>query len=94
VSFYTFDAAGLRIDYPLLDPGFGEPPYVGLPFLAAGLAYRRAMEAFDLVRRHRVLVTRVGGGMLVVVGVLLVSGVWGVLMQSLKGSIAGFETVL
>ncbi len=67
---------------------------LGLPFLAAGLAYRRAMEAFDLVRRHRVLVTRVGGGMLVVVGVLLVSGVWGVLMQSLKGSIAGFETVL
>ncbi len=67
---------------------------LGLPFLAAGLAYRRAMAAFDLVRRHRVLVTRIGGGMLVVVGVLLVSGFWGVLMQSLKGSIAGFETVL
>lgn len=67
---------------------------LGLPFLASALAYRRAMGAFDLVRRHRVLVTRLGGAMLVVVGVLLVSGVWRLLMQSLKGSVTGFETVL
>jgi cytochrome c-type biogenesis protein len=67
---------------------------LGLPFLAAGLAYRRAMGAFDVVRRHRVLVTRLGGALLVAVGVLLVTGVWDALMQSLKGSISGFETVL
>jgi cytochrome c-type biogenesis protein len=67
---------------------------LGVPFLAAGLAYRRAMGAFDLVRRHRVLVTRLGGAMLVLVGTLLVSGIWSLLMQSLKGSITGFETVL
>jgi hypothetical protein len=34
VSFYTFDAAGLRTSSPLIDPGFGEPPYVGLQSLA------------------------------------------------------------
>jgi cytochrome c-type biogenesis protein len=67
---------------------------LGLPFLAAGLAYRRAMGAFDVVRRHRVLVSRLGGAMLVAVGVLLVSGVWDMVMQSLKGSISGFEPVL
>jgi cytochrome c-type biogenesis protein len=67
---------------------------LGLPFVAAGLAYRRAMGAFDVVRRHRVAVTRFGGGVLVVVGVLLVTGLWGQWIQSVQGSIAGFETVL
>ena len=37
----------------------------GVPFLLAGLAYRRAMGAFAVVRRHRVAVTRLGGAMLV-----------------------------
>jgi cytochrome c-type biogenesis protein len=67
---------------------------LGLPFVVAGLAYRRAMGAFDVVRRHRVAVTRFGGGVLVVVGVLLVTGLWGQWIQSVQGSIAGYETVL
>ena len=49
---------------------------LGLPFVAAGLAYRRALGAFAFVRRHQQWVTRVGGLMLVLVGLLLVSGVW------------------
>jgi cytochrome c-type biogenesis protein len=67
---------------------------LGLPFLLAGLAYRRAMGAFEVVRRHRVLVTRIGGAMLVTVGVLLVSGVWSELLQGLQGTITGFEPLL
>lgn len=67
---------------------------LGIPFLLAGLAYRRALGALDVVRRHRVLVTRLGGAVLVVVGVLLVSGVWTTLMQQVQGRISGFETVL
>lgn len=49
---------------------------LGLPFVAAGLAYRRALGAFAFVRRHQQWVTRVGGLMLVLVGLLLVSGLW------------------
>jgi cytochrome c-type biogenesis protein len=49
---------------------------LGVPFVAAGLAYRRALGAFGVVRRHQVWVTRAGGLMLVAVGVLLVTGVW------------------
>ncbi len=49
---------------------------LGLPFIAAGLAYRRALGALSVVRRHQQLVTRLGGLFLVVVGVLLVSGWW------------------
>jgi cytochrome c-type biogenesis protein len=67
---------------------------LGIPFLLAGLAYRRAMGAFEIVRRYRVLVTRLGGAMLVTIGVLLATGVWAELMAGVAGSIAGFETVL
>jgi cytochrome c-type biogenesis protein len=49
---------------------------LGVPFVAAGLAYRRALGAFGVVRRHQVWVTRAGGLMLVAVGLLLVTGVW------------------
>ena len=49
---------------------------LGLPFVVAGLAYRRALGAFGWVRRHQQWITRVGGLMLVGVGVLLVTGWW------------------
>ncbi len=49
---------------------------LGLPFVVAGLAYQRALGAFAFVRRHQGAVVRLGGLMLVAVGVLLVSGWW------------------
>lgn len=67
---------------------------LGVPFLLAGLAYRRVLGALDVVRRHRAAVTRAGGLLLVVVGLLLVSGIWTALMQQVQGRIAGFETLL
>jgi cytochrome c-type biogenesis protein len=67
---------------------------LGLPFLLVALAYRRAMDAFGVVRRHRVAVTRAGGGLLVLVGVLLVTGLWTHVITSLQGAVNGFETVI
>ena len=49
---------------------------LGVPFIVAGLAYRRALGAIGFVRRHQLWVLRAGGLMLVVVGVLLVTGWW------------------
>jgi cytochrome c-type biogenesis protein len=49
---------------------------LGLPFVAAGFAYKRVLGAFGFVRRHQVWVMRIGGLMLVGVGVLLVTGWW------------------
>ncbi len=49
---------------------------LGLPFVLLGLAYTRALGAIAFVRRHQAWVTRAGGLMLVVVGVLLVTGLW------------------
>ncbi|MBE1531679.1 cytochrome c biogenesis CcdA family protein [Actinomadura algeriensis] len=67
---------------------------LGLPFVAAALAYRRALGAFGVVKRHYPLVMRVGGGMLVLLGVLLVSGLWGDMTIELKSWISGFEPVI
>ncbi len=57
---------------------------LGLPFIVAALAYRRALAAFAGVRRHQQLVTRIGGLMLVLVGVLLVTGAWDWVVQWLQ----------
>jgi cytochrome c-type biogenesis protein len=63
---------------------------LGLPFLIAALAYRRAMSAFDVLRNHRVAITRAGGVMLVVIGVLLVTGVWADLVARTQGLVTEF----
>ncbi len=67
---------------------------LGLPFLATGLAFRRALGAFAAVKRHYAVVMGVGGALLVVVGLLLVSGLWESLMIEVRGWVAGFETVV
>ncbi len=49
---------------------------IGIPFLLVAAAFQRAVGVFSFARRHARLITRVGGAMLVVVGVLQVSGAW------------------
>ena len=67
---------------------------LGVPFVLTGLAFRRALGAFAVVKRHYALVMRIGGGLLVVVGLLLVSGLWEHLMVQLRVLVAGTTTVL
>ena len=63
---------------------------LGLPFILLGLAYRRTLGAVRWVRRHQVWVTRAGGLMLVLVGVLLLTGWWDLLVADLRGWSAGY----
>jgi cytochrome c-type biogenesis protein len=49
---------------------------LGVPFLFVALAFQRGMRAFSFARRHARLVTGIGGGMLVAVGLLEVTGAW------------------
>ena len=63
---------------------------LGLPFIVAGLAYRRFLGAVGVIRRHQQWVTRIGGAMLIVVGVLLVSGLWDLFIGRLQVSVVGF----
>ena len=67
---------------------------LGLPFILTALAMRRALGAFDVVKRHYQVVLRIGGGLLVVVGLLLVSGLWQDLMIELRVLINGFTPAI
>jgi len=49
---------------------------LGLPFVLVGLLYRRALGAIGWVRRHSLTVMRIGGVLLVAIGLLLVTGLW------------------
>ena len=49
---------------------------LGIPFIIVALAFQRGMTAFQFARRHALLIARIGGGLLVLVGVLEVSGAW------------------
>jgi cytochrome c-type biogenesis protein len=69
---------------------FGYCLGLGIPFLVTALAFRRAMGVFASVKRHYAVVVRLGGAFLVVIGVLLVSGVWEQLMIHLRVTVNGF----
>jgi cytochrome c-type biogenesis protein len=49
---------------------------LGIPFIIVALAFQRGMTAFQFARRHAQLIARIGGGLLVLVGILEVSGAW------------------
>jgi cytochrome c-type biogenesis protein len=63
---------------------------LGLPFVVTALAFGRAMTAFAWVKRHYVAVMRAGGVMLVVIGVLLVTGAWNELVVRMQVWVNGF----
>ncbi len=65
---------------------------LGVPFVLAALGFRRALGAFGVVKRHYVWVMRVGGGMLTLVGVLLVTGAWSYLIHSIQAWIGAFNS--
>jgi cytochrome c-type biogenesis protein len=67
---------------------------LGLPFILAGLMFRRMLGAVGWVRRHQVWVTRLGGLMLIVVGLLLVTGLWDQWVAELRGWVGGFEVAV
>jgi cytochrome c-type biogenesis protein len=61
-----------------------------VPFVLTAVAYRHALGAFRVVKRHHQWVMRAGGAMLVVIGVLLVTGVWADLTRDLATWTAEF----
>lgn len=60
---------------------------LGLPFLAFALGLRRVLGLLTVVRRHSVWVTRVGGALLILVGLGLVTGAWGEFLNWLRAAV-------
>ncbi|MGH3611567.1 MAG: cytochrome c biogenesis CcdA family protein [Pseudonocardia sp.] len=67
---------------------------LGLPFVIIALGAARAVRALNWLRRHTRRIQVGGGVMLVAVGVLLVTGLWGGLLAELQSSVVGFTPVL
>jgi len=57
---------------------------LGVPFVLVALGFQVVMRASALARRHAPLVTRIGGAMLVCVGLLEVTGAWSTIMAWLQ----------
>ena len=57
---------------------------LGVPFLLVSFGFQVAMRAFAFFRRRARLVTRIGGAMLICVGLLEVTGTWSSFMAWLQ----------
>lgn len=60
---------------------------LGIPFILLALGFGWATRSVTFLRRHIRVVNLVGGALLVVMGVLMVSGIWTSLMVQLQGVI-------
>ncbi len=67
---------------------------LGLPFVAAAMSFRKMMGAVSWVRRHQVWVMRLGGAMLVTVGILMLTGVWATMIAHLQTWAVSFDTAV
>jgi cytochrome c-type biogenesis protein len=63
---------------------------LGVPFVLAAMAFRKALGAFGWVKRHYVWVMRIGGTMMIITGVLLLTGAWDLLVQQMQTWSNGF----
>ncbi|MFC9679670.1 cytochrome c biogenesis CcdA family protein [Streptomyces sp. NPDC056948] len=63
---------------------------LGVPFVLAAVAFRKALGAFGWIKRHYVWVMRVGGTMMIVTGLLLLTGAWDRIVQGMQVWSDGF----
>jgi cytochrome c-type biogenesis protein len=74
--------------------GFAYALGLGIPFVLAGLAFTRMASAVAFLRERQQLVMRIGGVLLIIVGLLLVTGTWNTLTALMRQWASSFETVI
>ncbi len=74
--------------------GFSYALGLGLPFVGVGLLLGKGVTAIAALRRHSVTLERLGGALLVTLGLLLVSGLWDHLLLALRPAVTGFTPSL
>ena len=67
---------------------------LGIPFLllAAGLGWMGSTIAW--MRRHVRAINIAGGAMLILIGLLMVTGVWNLIMNEMQGWVASYVTIV
>ncbi|MFI0240824.1 cytochrome c biogenesis CcdA family protein [Streptomyces sp. NPDC016845] len=64
---------------------------LGLPFVLAAIAFRKALGAFGWVKKHYAWVMRIGGIMMILTGILLLTGAWDSLVGQMRTWSTGFQ---
>jgi cytochrome c-type biogenesis protein len=67
---------------------------LGIPFVLAAASVQRVMTSFAWARRHAAAIMRVGGTMLVLLGILQVTGLWMALISRLQGVVVSWQPPL
>jgi len=67
---------------------------LGLPFILMGLFLDKAEPMRKIIARKGNLVTKFGGVILIIIGVMQVSNFWDILMNSMRDLISGFIPIL
>jgi cytochrome c-type biogenesis protein len=67
---------------------------LGIPFVIAGLAFTKMAGAIAFLRERQLLIMRIGGTSMIIVGLLLVTGTWNALTAFLRQWASNFETVI
>ena len=67
---------------------------IGIPFLLAAFGFGWATSALAVLRRHIRVINLVGGAVLLLLGVLMVTGVWGYVIREIQGLIGAVTTVV
>lgn len=65
---------------------------LGLPFVLAAFGIGRSERALGFLRRHRLAILRIGGGLLVLLGLALVTGLWDAWATWLQGLFTSGDT--
>ena len=67
---------------------------LGVPFLLVALGLQSSRRMLGVLRRRRLAILRIGGGLLVAIGLALVTGVWSSVTGALQGWVGGWETAV
>lgn len=67
---------------------------LGIPFILAAFGFGWMTQTMNFFKRHMRAVNIVGGGLLILIGVLMVTGIWSLIMFELQAVIGGYVTPL
>jgi len=67
---------------------------LAVPFLLVALGFGWVGSSIGWVKRHIRVINIIGGVLLILMGLLLVTGIWNALMNDFQGVIGGFTTIL
>ncbi|WP_143026066.1 cytochrome c biogenesis CcdA family protein [Leucobacter chromiiresistens] len=67
---------------------------LGVPFVLAALGFGWLTRTMTFFKRHIRAVNLIGGGLLILIGLLMVTGLWSKMMYALQAVIGGYVTPL